>query len=54
MKGENGMKRNALFPYLLIGVFGIGLVIALSLIGLYQGNEEAGGEEGGKCRTCNS
>lgn len=41
------MKRNALFPYLLIGVFGIGLVIALSLIGLYQGNEEAGGEEGG-------
>lgn len=39
------LKRNALFPYLLIGIFGIGLVFALSFIGLHQGNEQASGDE---------
>ncbi|MED1674343.1 cytochrome c550 [Pallidibacillus thermolactis] len=39
------MKRNALFPYILIMVFGVGLIVALSLIGLYSGNEEAEGEK---------
>jgi Cytochrome c. len=36
------MKRNALLPYLLIMVFGLGLIVALSFIGL-SGNDEAGG-----------
>lgn len=40
------MKRNAIFPYLLIMVFGVGLIFALSLIGVYSGNEEADGEGG--------
>ncbi|WAA10392.1 cytochrome c550 [Fervidibacillus albus] len=40
------MKKNAIYPYLLIMVFGIGLVFALSLIGLYEGKNEAEGDSG--------
>lgn len=35
------MKRNAVIPYLLIMVFGIGLILALSLIGINSGNDKA-------------
>lgn len=38
------MKRNALIPYLLIMVLGIGLMVALSLIGVYD-SKETGGKE---------
>lgn len=40
------MKRNAIYPYLLIMVFGVGLVFALSLIGLSQEKEQANGGNG--------
>ena len=36
------MKRNALFPYILIMVFGVGLIFALSLIGLIQEMKKQG------------
>ncbi|WP_033828393.1 cytochrome c550 [Bacillus andreraoultii] len=44
------MKRNAVFPYLLIMVFGIGLIVALSIIGVND-SKEAGGEESKKEST---
>ncbi|MBY6272672.1 MAG: cytochrome c [Caldibacillus debilis] len=39
------MRHNAIVPYLLIMVFGIGLIFALSFMGLNQGTEKAGKEE---------
>ncbi|MFZ2463886.1 MAG: cytochrome c [Caldibacillus thermoamylovorans] len=36
------MKRNAIFPYLLIMVLGIGLVVALSIIGVNDSKEAEG------------
>lgn len=49
------MKRNAIVPYLLIMVFGIGLIFALSLID--NGGEQAGEgteEQGGGDTTAQS
>lgn len=40
------MKRNAILPYLLIMVFGIGLVFALSFIGVYEDRKQASGDGG--------
>ncbi|WAA11483.1 cytochrome c550 [Fervidibacillus halotolerans] len=37
------MKKNAIYPYLIIMAFGIGLVFALSFIGLYEGEGQADG-----------
>ncbi len=36
------MKRNAIFPYLLIMVLGIGLMVALSIIGVNDSKEAEG------------
>lgn len=40
------MKRNVIFPYILIMIFGVGLIFALSLIGLNSGSEQASGDGG--------
>ncbi len=41
------MKRNALVPFLMIMVFGIGLIFALSLIGNTDDRQASGGKNGG-------
>lgn len=38
------MKNNPLIPYILIMAFGIGLIFFLSLEGVNNNNEEAGGD----------
>lgn len=49
-KGEKEMKRNALVPYFLIMAFGIGLIFALSFIGM-NGGEQAGDGGGATTQT---
>ncbi|WP_062355786.1 cytochrome c550 [Bacillus kwashiorkori] len=39
------MKKNAIMPYILIMVFGIGLVVALSLVDVGNSKQQANGKD---------